>query len=173
MLKEKLETGAVDTQLEYTDSEEIAGCHFVGLERTCSIDDISTMMEKDMKKLMSLPIEAKSIPGNAAYPFTMISKWKMGKGLVSYTCAIPVMNTSPCIAALADVTVSGYRPPCDAFTVTHTGNYDHLGNAWAAGMMRAQNKIFPQNKKLSPFELYMTSPESDETPVTKICIPRK
>jgi len=176
MLKEKLETGSIDSKLEFTPSSKIDGCHYIGIERTCSMDEMDTCMQQDFNRLTDLSLKNKLEEDSgqlSTLPFTIYSKWKMGKGLVSYTCAIPIKEKLQNIAELPFETVSGYRQPCEAFVVTHTGDYQHLGNAWSAAMGRAQNKLIPQSKKIMPFEIYVTCPDHDGDLITKVCLPLK
>jgi len=176
MLKQKLETGTIDSQLSFSQSEALQGCHYIGIERTCSIEDMDSAMATDFKRLMELPLKNK-LPYDSSQlhtiPFTIYRKWKLGKGLVCYTCAIPIEEKLQHIAQLPFETVSGYRPPCNAFVVTHTGDYQHLGNAWAAAMSRAKNKVIPQSSKNMPFEIYVSSPACDGDLITKVCVPLK
>ncbi len=173
MLKEKLETGKINSKLEFSDLKPIDGCHYIGIETTCSIDDVDTRIRANFTRLMELPLKNKlESDDENLVPFTIYHKWNIGKGIVSYICCIPIKEKLKNIAKLPYETVSGYRPPCDAFVATHTGSYQHLGNAWAAAMNRAQNKVIAQNKKISPFEIYITNPHEDEGDmITKVCIP--
>ena len=163
----------MDSKLEYANREAIDGCHYIGIRRTCSIDEMETFMQEDIDKLKSHSIKNKA---EDDIPFTIYEKWKLGKGLVTYTFAIPIKEKLQNIAELPYETVSDYRPPCDAFIVTHTGDYKHLGNAWAAAMMRSRNKLFDQSKKIMPFEIYTTDPNNrtdNDKLITKVCIPLK
>ncbi len=56
--------------------------------------------------------------------------------------------------------VAGEFPACEAYEVTHSGPYRHLGNAWSSGMMHARAKVFKQSKKIHPFETYGNNPET-------------
>ena len=66
-------------------------------------------------------------------------------------------------------------PAVRTYTVTHTGPYDFLGNAWASGMMRERAKVFKQSKVCDPFEFYQNDPEDTppEELVTVVNLPMK
>jgi|GEM_PF-5785893 len=65
---------------------------------------------------------------------------------------------------------SGTRAACSAFCVVHSGDYKHLGNAWAAGICRQQAKLFKTNKRVSPFEIYEKMGNGLDC-VTRVCFP--
>ncbi|MGB0993195.1 MAG: SRPBCC family protein [Akkermansiaceae bacterium] len=168
MLKERLETGKVSSELSFTERQEVAGCRYIGIERTCSMDDMERLMGDDFQKVVPVYMQH----GDHCEPlFTVYNKWKMSKGEVSYIVCAPVQEIPADVPAGM---VTGSRPACSTFAVTHTGAYHHLGNAWSAGMMRSRVKMFKQSKVFYPFEQYLNNPE--ETPeaelLTRVCLPR-
>lgn len=169
MLQERLETGDLKSKLSYDDRVTFPACDYIGIARTCTMSEIETKMKEDFEKLPSIPEAARDLDEPI---FTIYNKWKLSKGEVSYVVCCPVKEIP---TDMPQGMIVGKREVCEAFTVTHQGPYKHLGNAWSAGMMRAQAKLFKQNKKIYPFEQYVNDP--DETPdvdlLTRVCLPRK
>ena len=54
--------------------------------------------------------------------------------------------------------MTGWVPTATVYAVTHTGPYRHIGNAWSAGMMHAQAKVFAKDKRFQPYEVYLNDP---------------
>lgn len=168
MLKDHSETGELLSKLAYTPDAHFSGCAYIGIQRECAVDDMPELMSQDFKALIQYFEENSLTPSGK--PLTIYSKWNFSKMRCVYTAAIPI-DTPP--SSLPDALTQGEIPACNAFAVTHTGSYHHLGNAWSAGMARAQAKIFKQSKKIFPFEIYETEidsvPEADI--VTTVYLP--
>lgn len=169
MLKERLETGRVLSDLSYDDRIAIPACNYIGIQRTCAMTDMERAMGEDFEKIAPMYAEK----GDHNEPmFTIYSQWKPAKGLVNYTVCCPVEEIPT-----EEITgmIKGQRPATDVFAVTHKGPYSNLGNAWSAAMMRAQAKLFKQSKAFPPFEQYISNPEetSDAELLTRVCLPRK
>ena len=166
MLKEKLETGEVDSRLEYSANEAFPARAYIGIKRACSMNEFEERMGSDFKKLTSV-VKEKGI--EVTEFFSVYEVWNLGKGEVVYTVCAGVDGE----VEVPDGFVLGLREACDAFVVKHTGGYHHLGNAWAAGMVRAQSKppLFKQSKKVMPFEIYDCQPGCGEEVVTRVVMP--
>ena len=80
--------------------------------------------------------------------FSIYHKWDPIKGMVVYTTGLAVESAPE---SLPEGFVAGEFPACEAYEVTHTGPYRHLGNAWSSAMMHARAKVFKQSKKIHPF----------------------
>ncbi|BDS08979.1 transcriptional regulator [Oceaniferula spumae] len=169
MLKERLETGTLRSALSYEARVTIPACDYIGIERICAMEDMERLMGEDFEKIGTIPEEliAQDEP-----VFTIYNAWKLSKGQASYIACCPV-KTAPSQAPGG--MMIGRRPACEAFTVDHKGSYNHLGNAWAAGMMRGQAKLFKQDKKVPPFEQYLNDPHetAEADLLTRVCLPRK
>lgn len=167
MLKDRVELGSVPCTLSYQDDEKIQECHYLGLERTCAMGDMERLMEPDFERMAKLFGEV----GLHTEPiFTQYLKWNLGKGEATYVICCPVEKIP---SAIPDGLVSGTRPACRTYCVNHLGPYRHLGNAWAAGMLRSRSKIFKQSRELSPFERYLNDPSCtpENDLITQVCFP--
>ncbi len=155
LLKDYAEDGKVHSRLDFKGYEQYEGCRYIGLKTDCTIDTIGPAMEKDFEKLWSFA------EGNkdqiAAQPFTIYHKWDVVKKKVSYTSGIP-MKSIP--EDLPEEMITGTIPATRVYTLAHHGPYDHLGNAWSTMYSMHRNKELKLNKKVHPFEVYVTDPST-------------
>ncbi len=167
MLKDFVETGEVPSKLNFGETE-IKGFSYVGIHSSCPISDIGPSMETNFTSLMAWIKKGGIEPTGT--PFSIYHKWNMSKGLAEYTAAIPVSEVP---ADLAIDFVSGKIPDVKCYTVTHTGPYYHLGNAWSAGITHQRAKVFPQSRKVAPFEIYENDPAetSENELITRVNFP--
>ncbi|MEM6822045.1 MAG: GyrI-like domain-containing protein [Verrucomicrobiota bacterium] len=170
MLKDYLETGSVPSKLDISGAQEIEGFPYIGIKSNCAIADIGPSMERDFQKLEDWIKESGVQPSGPA--FSIYHKWDLVKGQGSYTSGFSLESMPE---GLPSEFTSGQLPSCQAFVIKHTGPYHHLGNAWSAGMGRAQNKIFAENKRIAPFEFYENHPKevAENDLVTSVCFPIK
>ncbi len=153
MLKDLAETGEVPSSIEFLGEQSFPGLDYVGLRTRCSMDDVGTAMEKDFATLNQWLETSGTQPASA--PFSAYHKWDFSRGETDYTIGYPVSQTP---ADLPPGGITGKLPAGRAYVVKHTGPYRHLGNPWSAGFMRGQAKVFRQNKKAVPFEIYENDP---------------
>lgn len=156
MLKDKMETGKVHSQLEFEGFREFNGCTYVGKRVNCSMEEIGPKMQEIFEEIMPYFMQShqEKMAGNA---FSIYHKWQITKGMCDFTCAIPVNEVPDDLPAGYTV---GKVPSTKVHVVKHTGFYDHGGNAWSASMMRQSNKLFKANKRIHPMEVYLNSPKN-------------
>jgi len=116
-------------------------------------------------------IKAHSLKVNGPM-FSIYHKWDLVKGTCRYTAATPIEGFPETLESPFE---QGERPAHRAYRVKHTGAYRHLGNAWAAGMMHGQSKVFKQSKRLHPIEVYVSDPyeTQDDEAVVVVALPAK
>lgn len=170
MLKDLVETGNVPSKLDFLGTQKVTGFHYHGLRTSCPIADIGERMQRDFCKFQHVITEGRVQP--VGKPLAIWHKFDMRRGMTEYTLAFPTDSTT---SIASSGFVSGQLPSCNAYTVNHVGPYRHLGNAWAAGMMRAQAKVFRSSKKIDPFEIYEGDPgTTDENElITHVYFPIK
>ncbi len=170
MLKDHVEKGSVPCELEFAGVAPFEGFPYLGVKTACAIAEIGPRMGEDFEKLKALLAERGIEP--AGKPFSIYHKWALTKGLTEYTIGFPVGGPP---ATPPSGFVTGELPSCRCYQVRHTGPYHHLGNAWASGMMHARAKVFRQNKRLPPFEIYQDEPGgADDTDlVTTVHFPAR
>ena len=171
MLKPYLEDGSVPVKLDFEGEKPFSGFRYIGYKSRSSIAEMGEQMAKDFEHLNSY-VEAQPRLEKVGAPFTMYSKWNPVKGFAEYTVGIPVEGPPP---GLSDEFAYTDLPDFRTYVIKHTGPYPYLGNGWSAGHMHARGKIFRQNKKIYPFEIYENDPrETDEKDlVTVIHFPVK
>lgn len=153
MLKDYVETGSVPSQLEFQADRQAPRWSYLGVRTQGPFDQIDSLMKTDFEQLKARFSTEGWVPSGP--PLAVYHKFKPVRNSVTYTVAFPVEETP---AQLPESVVAGTLPETEAYAVVHTGAYRHLGNAWAAGMMRARAKVFRQNKRLDPFEVYENDP---------------
>lgn len=161
MLKDYIENGSVPSKLEYEGITSVPEFNYIGIKTDCTMENIAEHMTSDMQKVGSWTTDNEIKPSGK--PFALYNKYNLGKGLVTYTIGVPVESTP---TNLPSEFVSGTVASGKTYAVKHTGPYRHLGNAWSAGIMSSQAKVFKQNKQLPPFEVYDSDPH--ETPENEI-----
>jgi predicted transcriptional regulator YdeE len=165
MLKDYVEMGSTPSKLVFHGTRPSPGFHYVGIKNACPISDLAPRMEKDFEKLRTLFKEnGKS--------FSIYHKWDMVKSLTEYTSGFPVENVP---STIPEGFISGEAPSCEVYSIEHTGPYRHLGNAWSSGYMHMRTKLFRQNKKIAPFEIYGNEPQnvSENDLITTVHFPVK
>lgn len=171
MLKDYLETGQVFSDTEVCGIAEVPGTAYVGVRRICTTDTIGSDMQTGCEELMVL-FGQNGLKQTGA-PFTIYHEWNLKSGRCDYTFALPIgVEQRIEIPRL----LQSSRPSLKALKLRHTGDYKHLGNAWATAYSRIQNdKSMKQDKKQPGFEIYVNDPA--ETAVkdllTEIYIPVK
>jgi effector-binding domain-containing protein len=170
MLKDYVESGTVPSKLNMEGVNMFGGCSYIGINKACTIEEVGPEMSGDFEKINEW-IESNQ-ENIAGIPFSIYHKWDMVNRQVEYTSGVPVKEAP---TELPQDFVSGDIPKTSVYTISHTGTYKHLGNAWSAGYNLIQNKAFKSNKKIHPFEVYETMPGSvpENELVTKIHFPAK
>ncbi|MDX2361283.1 MAG: SRPBCC family protein [Crocinitomicaceae bacterium] len=162
MLKSHTEEGTINSKLEIKGFSQYAGCQYVGLKTTATMDGLGEAMSKDYEKLMPYFMDGRQehMDGHA---FSIYHKWELVKGQVEYTAAVPVKSIP---SDLLEGMFVGNVAPMKVHTITHTGTYAHSGNAWGAQMSRSRGQLFKTNKKIHPMEVYPNSPK--DTPANEL-----
>ncbi|MFC3120891.1 GyrI-like domain-containing protein [Agaribacter flavus] len=92
------------------------------------------------------------------------------KGEAIYTAALAVGKQPD---NLPNEFVFDHVPKVLVYQITHTGDYQHLGNVWTTLYTMERNKEIKCNKSVKPFEVYENSPEqvSKAQLLTTVCFP--
>lgn len=151
LLKDYVEDGKIHSKLGFVGMADYAGCDYVGIKRTCALDDIA-QMGNDFERLGPWAAERGLDPSKM---LSIYHDYNPVKGYVTYTAAVPY-QTIP--EHVPDDFVTGYLAPTRLNIVEHTGPFTHIGNAWTCQHMMIRNKEFKPAKKYPPFETYFNSP---------------
>ena len=168
MLKEELEEGKINSELEFVGKTSFEACNFIGIKRDTPFSKIDSTMEKDFTDLNTfISNNNVEVVGN---PFSEYQKFDLVKDKVVYVAGFPVKEKPNNLPVNF---FYGSLPQHKMETVRHKGKYKHLGNAWSTIMMMERNKEFKKNKKANPFEVYLNDPSktAPEDLVTDISMP--
>jgi len=153
MLKELIETGKVNSKLEFQGESNYEGCSYIGIKHDVAMSDMATNMQSDFGELEQFSKEHADLI--AGKPFAIYHKWDMVNGKVSFTSGLPVKETP---SGLKGTFTTGSIPATRVYKLTHKGAYQHLGNAWSSLMGMERAKVFKKNKGIHPFEVYDNDP---------------
>ena len=168
MLKEELEEGKINSELEFLGTTNFEACNFIGIKTNTSFSAIDKSMEKDFTALDTFITENSiEVIGN---PFSEYQKFNLVKDNVVYVAGFPVKEKP---VNLPTNFFYGSLPAYKMQTVRHKGKYEHLGNAWSTIMMMERGKEFKKNKKGYPLEIYLNDPSTTAAQdlVTDISMP--
>lgn len=170
LLKDYLENGEVSSSIKILGQTDFRSVNYVGIRSSCKFDELSKCMASDFGALEGLKNIYPDIIFDKA--LTIYKKWDIKSQNVIYTACLTV-NKIP--ADLDQTYTSGNIPATKVYTVRHSGSYQHLGNAWATMMNIERAKEFTSNKKISPFEHYVSDPREvpEKNLITDIIFPIK
>lgn len=154
MLKDIVEQGSNPSKLEFPGASAFSGRSYVGVRTACTMGELPQSMTAALGKLHTWLTESNTQATGA--PFSIYHKYNPAKDHVEYTVAAPLASAP---ATTPEGFVSGAQADMQTYPVKHTGPYRHIGNAWAAGIMHGRAKVFKQDKKTQPFEIYENDPK--------------
>lgn len=157
LLKDLAEDGEVHSKLDWVGEQQFQGTKFVGIERSCALDEMGPVMAEDFKKLGTYVEDMKDIDPTKV--FCQYHKFDMVKNKAKYTVGMPVSEVP---ASLEKGFIQGTLPSTKIYTLKHTGPYTHLGNAWNTMYGMARSKEIRAKKSMHPFETYGNNPENTD-----------
>jgi effector-binding domain-containing protein len=174
MLKEHLETGNINSAIELKGEASLPETQYIGITTQCTFDDIGKAMGADFEALEGYFADKSDLVNGLT--FSIYHKWNMSKQLCDYTAAIPVKSLPDSVLNnLPSNMKLDTRPEYKVFTLRHTGDYAHLGNAWTTLYTMQRNKEIACLGKAHPFEVYVNNPNEVEPSelVTDLMFPVK
>lgn len=157
MLKEYLENGEISSKLEFKGTSNFPGTQYIGIKTTCSFDEIGEKMMADFGRIEEFMKENQNIATGQA--FSIYHDWNMVKKQATYTGCVSVKSVP---SDLPSGMISGEIPATSIYTMRHIGEYHHLGNAWSTLYAMHRGKEFKPNKKIHPFEHYISNPQETD-----------
>lgn len=97
---------------------------------------------------------------------TVYHKWCWKKRKVVYLTGVRLERMP---GVVADGMELFEFPGSEVFTVRHYGEFRHLGNGWAGGLMHLRAKHLKPDPKVPPFEVYEEVDGNDL--VVRVCLP--
>lgn len=168
-LKDYIETGTAPTQSDVAGIVEVDPIHYLGSNGSAAMENIGDVLAEKFSGLMSTHASSEE-SASQAQAYTFYNKMNLKQQRCDFTAAIETDA-----AADAGEFTTGSHAACKALKIVHTGEYQHLGNAWATGMMHMRAKKMKALKNHPPFEKYINDPQT--TPgselVTEIYLPIK
>lgn len=167
MLKEWLETGNIKSQSDFKGVVTLGPLRIAGIRQVTTLDNCAdamcTAFSEATEKLTAAGIPTDGKGASVYHHFdTKTGTFDFSAGFV-----IPD-STGEVPAGMTDWAT----PPVDAFCVSHTGSYQHLGNPWSAANQIVRYRKLKQSK-IGAVEIYQNHP--DDTPeaelVTEIYLP--
>jgi len=171
LLKDVLEKGNSNCNLEFIGEQQFAGCTYIGVPR--KLNDISKApesMKNDFETLMNFTKGKNDLING--HPMCIYSDWNPVKNTGDYEVILPVSSIP---SDLPIDFVSGNISAAKVYTVRMTGSYHHLGNPWTAIEMLARAKKIKKSKTGKPMEIYFNSPLDTDSKdlITEIQYPVK
>lgn len=154
MLKEKIETGEVQSKTTIRGVESVDAIDLLGVHKSCAMKDIGPSMESALGEVKQLFDDAGMDCADAELTLTAYHKWDLKNQSCEYTSGVSVDDPSQSGPSLTHYAI----PAGKALCVEHIGKYEHLGNAWSAAHQYLRYKKLKQ-AKVAAFEIYRNSPD--------------
>lgn len=159
MLKDLAETGSVFSKITYSDIVEVDNLEFIGIRHEISINTIGEVMQRDFEDLSALFTEKGYVISGP--PMSVYYTMDFATGVTDFATAFPVKYMGE--MEVPDNFIKDEIESEKAFTVIHTGKYEHLGNAWSAAMQYARTNKLKANMKATMWEVYTNNPHEVES----------
>ncbi|TRX66472.1 GyrI-like domain-containing protein [Carboxylicivirga sp. M1479] len=169
MIKDQIEKGKIDSEITINGVDELESFNYVAINKTCLMADVGSSMKEAFGQINTL-CESESIEHDWA--FSIYHQFDFTKPDCNYSSGVPLKHEVEC----GDEFKRGIYPGIKAVKVSFKGDYEHLGNAWAAAYSYLRYKKLKANKKIDPIELYLNDPTKETDPanwLTAIYIPIK
>lgn len=156
MLKAKLETGEVNTNLSIKGKRRQQPIQYIGIEGSAIIPEIGPVMRNDFLKLSEFLKSQNLEPAGPA--FTIYYDMDMSSTRSVFRNCIPVSDpVTPDSPMLFDT-----LEEAETYVVNHTGEYQFMGNAWALAMQSSRSDKIKLRKKPKGMEIYVSDPDQTE-----------
>jgi len=174
-LKDYAQTGSAGTKSEVMGVVDTPASHYISTSGSSAIENIGDVMgEKFQLLYQNLP---ENSVDQGATSYALYDKFNIRQQSCDFSAAVAIdkleleKNFESSLSGKGIKT--GSIAACKALKVVHTGDYHHLGNAWATAMMHMRAKKLKPLKSQPPFEKYLDNPETTPGPqrVTEIYLP--
>lgn len=169
MIKELAEKGYVASRVEIVGVVDASEMPYLGEKVACTMDEVSETMHATFSNLKDYAQKESLNYDKAA---SIYHKFDFLKEDCEYTAALLLSDTLSVSAPY----YSNVIPAVKALKIRFVGDYEHLGNAWAAGMSYIQMHKLKENKEVAPYEVYINNPKEESDPrkwITEVYMPIK
>ena len=169
MIKELAEKGYVASKVEIVDVVDVPAMNYLGQKTACTMNDMAENMKKSFSELSNYAL---SNVVEFEKALSIYHDFDFIKGNVEYTAAVPVEADF----AAKEPFYVGELKATKALKIRFLGDYQHVGNAWAAGMSYIRTHKLKENKDVPPYEVYLNSPKEEPDSrkwITEVYMPLK
>lgn len=172
MLKEFIETGRVTSKMEVHGIESVQAACVAGVRDRCPMEQLASAMGTAMEKIEaeigqqdSTAAAYRELPRASVYHESSNLKTRQ------FEWTTGVLTTDAGAEPPTGWTATAL-PAGKFLRLTHTGSYDHLGNAWSGAYQYAQAKKI-KIRSAASFEIYRNDPSQTpaESLVTDVYLP--
>lgn len=153
MLKEFIEKKSVNSKVVFNSKTQVEGFYYLGINHTSTLDALPRLMSQDFKMINKLLSQNRLTPADER--ISLYHKMDLGARTCEYTSGLLYRKVP---FDVPDGFVQGRIDSHAALSATHTGSYQHLGNAWSTLFHRQRQARLRISKKLPLYELYHNSP---------------
>ncbi len=169
MIKDLIEKGSIASDITIEGTTSLDGFKYIAHKVTCPMYEVGDYMKKSFEKINTV-CDAKEY--DAGLAFSIYHKFDFTDPECTYSSGVPFKDG----LEVSDDLYTDHYPDIKAVKVKFKGDYEHLGNGWAAAFSYMRYKKLKMNKKISPIEIYRTDPRKEPNPenwITDIYIPIK
>ncbi|MCU4154643.1 SRPBCC family protein [Carboxylicivirga sp. A043] len=151
MIKDLMEKGKINSVVTLEGVSELDSFEFVAIKETCLMNEVGESMKATFAKINALCETEKVEPETA---FSIYHKFDFTDPECTYSSGVPVKSD----LMPGDEFYKDRYPKIRAIKVLFKGDYEHLGNGWAAAYSYLRYKKLKANKKIDPIEVYLNDP---------------
>ncbi len=156
MLKSKLETGQVLSELVEVGHRKQPTICYVGVRGSGKIPELGEIMRDHISQLNALATKQNLAVNGAQFGYYLSMDMKNDQ--FEFITCLPVDSE----VSVPQGFVSGTINACDTFVVEHKGEYPLLGNAWALAMNLTRHGRIKVKRKPLGIERYLNRPDDTE-----------
>lgn len=165
-----VETGSIPSRLEFTDTPVIVNSFkTIGISEETSMANIATSMKNAFTRLHVLSQKYSIVPTVCV---CFCDNYKITKEIMQYTASAVYDGKTITPNEMTNRIIPDHK----AIKVTLYGSYDFMGDGWSALYSRFRGLKLKADKRVAPYEKYITGPHNSDNPasyITEIYMPVK
>ncbi|WP_430810215.1 MULTISPECIES: SRPBCC family protein [unclassified Carboxylicivirga] len=169
MLKDLLEKGHIASSVRIDGVTSLDAFDFLAIKASCPMANVGESMKATFARISTF-CDDKALNVDSA--FSIYHKFDFSDPECTYSSGVPLSS----VIRPGEGFYTDRYPEIKAVKVTFKGDYEHLGNGWAAAFMYLRTQKLKLNKKVDPIEIYLNDPSQEPDPAnweTAIYIPIK
>ncbi len=167
MLKAYIEKGSVSSSIKIDGITKLPAQLYVGIANSCNLEDMPEVIPQDFRALSQF-LQENNLPTDNT-PFSIYNTFDILENNTQFISAVPVNNED---VVINPPFIIGHIEESKVLKVTHTGAYQHLGNAWSAAFNFAHHKKIKIKKIPKGIEYYLNDPRKtpDSELITEVVL---